>query len=506
MLLPWLILVPFISGLICWQSEKINFKLPRWISLISISFIFLLSILQYFIYKINYNEKTLFIYPVWISEFIFNWIPRFGIHFHLAMDGLSLLMINLTGLLGIMAILCSWNEIKKWHGFFHLNLLWILSAVIGVFLSIDMFLFFLFWEIMLIPMYFLISLWGHKGEIGNSRIKAATKFFIYTQSSGLLMLCGILSLVFLNQKITGILTFEYTALLNNYINLKTEFLLMLSFFIAFAVKLPIIPFHGWLPEAHSQAPTAGSVDLAGILLKTAAYGLLRFTIPLFPISSLKFSFIAIILGISGIFYGSLMACIQSDIKKIIAYTSISHMGFILMGIYSHNKLAYQGVVIQMISHGISAAAQFILCGQIYERLKTRNIKLMGGIWNKLNTLPGLFLFFSLASIGIPGTGNFIGEFLILLGTFHSYPICTCIASFSLLFSSIYSLNMMQKIFYGPKTKINIFIKNMFLREKIIIFILLILLLILGFYPKIILNISDSTINSIYNRIMLINYT
>ncbi|QJC36645.1 NADH-quinone oxidoreductase subunit M [Enterobacteriaceae endosymbiont of Donacia simplex] len=504
MLLPWFILVPFISGLICWQSEKINFKLPRWISLISMSSIFLLSILEYFIYKIHFHEKLLFIYPIWMSEYIFNWIPRFGISFHLAIDGLSLLMINLTGLLGVMAVICSWNEVKKLHGFFHLNLLWILSGVIGVFLSVDMFLFFLFWEIMLIPMYFLISLWGHKGEKGHSRIKAATKFFIYTQSSGLFMLYGILSLVFLNQKSTGILTFNYNILLNNHLNLKTEFLLMISFFIAFAVKMPIIPFHGWLPDAHSQAPTAGSVDLAGILLKTAAYGLLRFTLPLFPLSSLKFSFFAILLGISGIFYGSWMACIQSDIKKIIAYTSISHMGFILMGIYSHNKLAYQGVIIQMISHGISAAAQFILCGQIYERLKTRNIQLMGGIWNKINTLPGLFLFFSLASIGIPGTGNFIGEFLILLGTFHKYPICASIASFSLLFSSIYSLNMMQKIFYGPKTKINIFIKEMFLREKIIIFILVILLLILGFYPQIILNISDSPINSIYNRVML-NY-
>ncbi|QJC35831.1 NADH-quinone oxidoreductase subunit M [Enterobacteriaceae endosymbiont of Donacia sparganii] len=505
MLLPWLILVPFISGIICWQSEKINFKLPRWISLISISCIFFISILEYILYIYHLNDKISFIYPLWISEFILNWIPRFGIHFHLAIDGLSLIMINLTGLLGIMAVLCSWNEVKKWHGFFHLNLLWILSGVIGVFLSVDMFLFFLFWEIMLIPMYFLISLWGHKGIKGHSRIKAATKFFIYTQSSGLLMLCGILSLVFLNQTLTGILTFEYSYLLKNHLSLQTEFLLMLSFFIAFAVKMPIIPFHGWLPEAHSQAPTAGSVDLAGILLKTAAYGLLRFTLPLFPISSLKFSFIAILLGMSGIFYGSWMACTQSDIKKIIAYTSISHMGFILMGIYSHNKIAYQGVIIQMISHGISAAAQFILCGQIYERLKTRNIKIMGGIWNYIKILPGLFLFFAFASIGIPGTGNFIGEFLILLGTFHSYPICTSIATFSLLFSSIYSLNMIQKIFYGSKTKIHIFIKNMLLREKIIIFTLVILLVILGFYPQIILNISDSTMSSIYNRIILTNY-
>ncbi|QJC33827.1 NADH-quinone oxidoreductase subunit M [Enterobacteriaceae endosymbiont of Donacia provostii] len=505
MLLPCFILIPFFSGLICWQSEKINSKFPRWISLISISFIFIISIIQLILYTYFSKKNIYFQYPIWISEFMLKWIPRFGIHFHLAMDELSLIMINLTGLLGIMAIICSWNEIKKLHGFFHLNLLWILSGVIGVFLSVDMFLFFLFWEIMLLPMYFLISLWGHKDIKGRSRIKAATKFFIYTQSSGLLMLCGILSLVFFYYKSTGILTFEYKDLLNHHLNLKTEFLLMLSFFIAFAVKMPIIPFHGWLPDAHSQAPTAGSVDLAGILLKTAAYGLLRFILPLFPISSLKFSSIAIILGVLGIFYGSWMAYIQNDIKKIIAYTSISHMGYILIGIYSFNKLAYQGVIIQMISHGISAAAQFIICGQIYERLKTRNIQLMGGIWNKINMLPGLFIFFALASIGIPGTGNFIGEFLILLGTFYKYPVYACIATFSLLFTSIYSLNMIQKIFYGSKIKINILEKNMFLREKIILFILLILLVILGFYPQLILNISNNTINSIYNRIIMINY-
>ncbi|QJC36231.1 NADH-quinone oxidoreductase subunit M [Enterobacteriaceae endosymbiont of Donacia cincticornis] len=505
MLLPCFILIPFFGGLICWQSEKINSKFPRWISLIAISFIFIISIIKLITYTFFFKNHIFFLYPTWISEFILNWMPQFGIHFHLAIDGLSLIMINLTGLLGIMAVLCSWNEIKKLHGFFHLNLLWILSGVIGVFLSVDMFLFFLFWEIMLLPMYFLISIWGHKDIKGNSRIKAATKFFIYTQTSGLLMLCGIITLVFSYYKSTGILTFEYDALLNSHLNLKTEFFLMLSFFIAFAVKMPIIPFHGWLPDAHSQAPTAGSVDLAGILLKTAAYGLLRFTLPLFPVSSLKFSFTAIVLGMFGIFYGLWMAYTQNDIKKIIAYTSISHMGYILIGIYSFNKLAYQGVIIQMVSHGISASAQFILCGQIYEKLKTRNIKLMGGLWDSINILPGLFVFFALASIGIPGTGNFIGEFLILLGVFYKHPICACISTFSLLFSSIYSLNMIQKIFYGSKTRINILEKNIFLREKIILFILLILLIFLGFYPQFILNISNNTINNLYNRIILINY-
>ncbi|QJC28765.1 NADH-quinone oxidoreductase subunit M [Enterobacteriaceae endosymbiont of Plateumaris consimilis] len=501
MLLPWFILIPFIGGLICWQSERLNYKLPRWISLLSISMVFFLSIIELFIHSYSLNNKLFLSYPIWISEFILPWIPRFGINFHLATDGLSIIMINLTGLLGIMAVLCSWNETKKLHGFFHLNLLWILSGVIGVFLAIDMFLFFLCWEIMLIPMYFLISLWGHNNVKGKNRIVAATKFFIYTQAGGLLMLIGILTLVFLNQEITGVWTFEYSSLLYTPKSFSLEFLLMLCFFIAFAVKIPVIPLHGWLPDAHSQAPTAGSVDLAGILLKTAAYGLLRFSLPLFPLASLKFAPIAIILGIIGIFYGSWLAFIQNDIKRIIAYTSISHMGFVLIGIYSNNKIAYQGVIIQMISHGISAAAQFIICGQIYERLKTRNINLMGGFWSNINWLPGFFLFFALASLGIPGTGNFIGEFLILIGNFQFYPIYASIATFGLIFASIYSLNMMQKIFYGPIKKAFVF-KKMVYREIFIITSLLVILLILGFYPQPILNISYNVINNIYNKTIL----
>ncbi|QJC30543.1 NADH-quinone oxidoreductase subunit M [Enterobacteriaceae endosymbiont of Neohaemonia nigricornis] len=494
MLLPLFILIPFISGLICWYIEKINYKLPRLLSLISMIIVFSLSLFELIIHPHNYHIHN--ILPICYTEFIVSWIPSLGISFHLALDGLSIIMIMLTGILGIVAVLCSWNEINKWHGLFHLNLLWILSSVIGVFLSVDMFLFFLFWEIMLIPMYFLISLWGHNSIHHLSRIKAATKFFIYTQISGFFLLIGILILVVLHQKTTGILTFEYNQLLNIPKSLTIEYIIMLCFFIAFAIKIPIVPLHGWLPDAHSQAPTAGSVDLAGILLKTAAYGLLRFALPLCPITSEKFAIIPILIGMINIFYGSWMACTQYDIKKIIAYTSIAHMGFILIGIYSHSKIAYQGVIIQMIAHGISAAAQFILCGQIYERLKTRNIHNMGGLWKIINLLPGLFLFFSLASLGLPGTGNFIGEFLILLGAFNKYPILISIATFGILFASIYSLNMMQKIFYGPCI-INHNLNKMMIREKIIILFLLILLLILGFYPQPILNISYNIINNIY---------
>ncbi|QJC30960.1 NADH-quinone oxidoreductase subunit M [Enterobacteriaceae endosymbiont of Macroplea appendiculata] len=495
MLLPWLILIPFLGGLICWQSEKINYKFPRWLSLITISIVFITALFKLFIY---YNPPIHDKYHIWENDFIRSWIPNLGIFFHLSIDGLSLIMIILTGLLGTVAVLCSWNEINKLHGLFHLNLLWILSGVIGVFLSIDMFLFFLFWEVMLIPMYFLISLWGHNAINYLSRIRAATKFFIYTQTGGFFLIIAIILLVIIHQQNTGQLTFEYNDLLYTPKSLVMEYIIMICFFIAFAVKMPIVPFHGWLPDAHSQAPTAGSVDLAGILLKTAAYGLLRFVLPLCPYASLHFAICPIILGIIGIIYGSCMACIQIDIKRIIAYTSIAHMGFILIGIYSHNKISYQGIIIQMISHGITAAAQFILCGQIYERLKTRNIIHMGGLWNKMGILPAYFLFFCLASLGIPGTGNFIGEFLILLGTFGKYPIAATIATSGLLLASIYSLNMMQKIFFGTYIMQQKKIYKIFLREKIIMFMLCLLTLIIGFYPQPILNLSYNIINNIYS--------
>lgn len=427
MLLPWLILIPFIGGFLCWQTERFGVKVPRWIALITMGLTLALS-LQLWLqggYSLSQSGE----FPKWQDQFILDWIPRFGITIHLAIDGLSLLMVVLTGLLGVLAVLCSWNEIEKYQGFFHLNLMWILGGVIGVFLAIDMFLFFFFWEMMLVPMYFLIALWGHKASDGKTRITAATKFFIYTQASGLVMLIAILALVFVHFNATGEWSFNYEQLLKTPMSHGVEYLLMLGFFIAFAVKMPVVPLHGWLPDAHSQAPTAGSVDLAGILLKTAAYGLLRFALPLFPNASAEFAPIAMWLGVIGIFYGAWMAFTQYDIKRLIAYTSVSHMGFVLIAIYTGSQLAYQGAVIQMIAHGLSAAGLFILCGQLYERLHTRDMRQMGGLWSKIRWLPALSMFFAVATLGMPGTGNFVGEFMILFGSFQVVPVITVISTF-----------------------------------------------------------------------------
>ena len=418
MLLPWLILIPFIGGFLCWQTERFGVKVPRWIALITMGLTLALG-LQLWLqggYSLTQSAGI----PQWQSEFVLPWIPRFGISIHLAIDGLSLLMVVLTGLLGVLAVLCSWREIEKYQGFFHLNLMWILGGVIGVFLAIDMFLFFFFWE------------------------------------------------------------------------------MMLGFFIAFAVKMPVVPLHGWLPDAHSQAPTAGSVDLAGILLKTAAYGLLRFSLPLFPNASAEFAPIAMWLGVIGIFYGAWMAFTQYDIKRLIAYTSVSHMGFVLIAIYTGSQLAYQGAVIQMIAHGLSAAGLFILCGQLYERLHTRDMRMMGGLWGKMKWLPALSMFFAVATLGMPGTGNFVGEFMILFGSYQVVPVITVISTFGLVFASVYSLAMLHRAYFG-KAKSQIAqqeLPGMSLRELFIILLLVVLLVLLGFYPQPILDTSHSAMSNI----------
>ncbi|MGL9773772.1 MAG: NADH-quinone oxidoreductase subunit M [Sodalis sp. (in: enterobacteria)] len=493
MLLPWLILIPFIGGLLCWQCERFGTRVPRWIALIAMGLTLALSLLLW--QQGGYALAMAQGLPQWKVEYLLPWIPRFGISIHLALDGLSLLMVVLTGLLGVLAILCSWREIQRYQGFFHLNLLWILGGVIGVFLAIDMFLFFFFWEMMLVPMYFLIALWGHKASDGKTRITAATKFFIYTQASGLVMLVAIFGLVLVHYNAIGVWTFNYEDLLRTPMSEWMEYLLMLGFFLAFAVKMPVVPLHGWLPDAHSQAPTAGSVDLAGILLKTAAYGMLRFSLPLFPHASHQFAPIAMWLGVVGIFYGAWMAFSQTDIKRLIAYTSVSHMGFVLIAIYSGSQLAYQGAVVQMIAHGLSAAGMFIICGQLYERLHTRDMRQMGGLWGRLSFIPALSLFFAVATLGMPGTGNFVGEITILFGSFPVVPVITVISTFGLVFASVYSLTMMQRAYYGP-AKSTEPLPGMMLRERLIILLLVVVLVLLGFFPQPIMDTSAAVMGNI----------
>jgi NADH-quinone oxidoreductase subunit M len=500
MILVWLLLIPFVGGLLCWRLERFGTDLVRWIAVGTLVLVLAMAVDLWLTgdYSLTLLRSAVGVGGRWTEQFSVSWIPILGVRFDLGLDGLSLLLIGLTALLGLIAVACSWREIQRHVGFFHLNLMWTLGGVTGVFLATDLFLFFLFWEVMLVPMFFLIALWGHNIPGGHSRIFAATKFFIFTQASGLMMLVAILALVFVHYQATGILTFSYPALLHTPMSTRTEFWIMLGFFVAFAVKLPVVPLHSWLPDAHSQAPTAGSVVLAGVLLKTAAYGLLRFLLPLFPHASVEFAPVAMWLGVFGILYGAVCAFGQNDIKRLVAYTSISHMGFILVGVYAGTEEALQGVMIQMLAHGISCAGLFILCGELYERLHTHDLRKMGGLWARFSTLPPIALFFTVASLGLPGLGNFLGEFLILLGTFKTHPAVTVVATGGLILSAVYSLSLMQRAFYGkPSDESKLLDLNA--RQIATLATLMVFLIGLGLYPQPVLNVSRASMEALQTR-------
>jgi NADH-quinone oxidoreductase subunit M len=356
--------------------------------------------------------------------------------------------------------------------------------------ALDLFLFFLFWEVMLVPMYLLIAIWGHEGKA-----YASMKFFIFTQLSGLLMLVAILVLVKIHHAATGSYSFSYFDLLDTNMSPETAKWLMLGFFIAFVVKLPGFPFHTWLPDAHTQAPTAGSVILAGILLKTGAYGLIRFTVPLFPEAALTFAPIALWLGVAGILYGAFLAFAQSDFKRLVAYSSVSHMGFVLLGVFAWNSLALQGAVMQMVAHGFSTAALFMIAGALQQRLHTRDMNKMGGLWHNMPRMGAVALFFALASLGLPGLGNFVAEFLVLVGLFKVAPWITVTAALGLITAAVYSLIMMQKSFFGAPDE-NRSLSDFGVLEMTAMGIMIVALIWLGLYPQPVLDLVQPVLDSL----------
>jgi NADH-quinone oxidoreductase subunit M len=343
---------------------------------------------------------------------------------------------------------------------------------------------------MLIPMYFLIAIWGHE-----RRVYAAVKFFLFTQLSGLLMLISILALYVIHHNATGVYTFEYSELIGTSMPLHVAIWVMLGFFIAFAVKLPMVPVHTWLPDAHTEAPTAGSVILAGLLLKTGAYGLLRFVVPLFPAAAHWFSPIATILGAIGIIYGAVLAFGQTDLKRLVAYTSVSHLGFVLLGIFVWNKLALEGALITIIAHGISTGALFVLVGSLQDRIHTREMDRMSGLWQTIPRLSGAATFFAMASIGLPGLGDFVGEFLILLGTYKVSVGLTVAASIGVLTSTLYGLKFIQRAFHGSNVH-HWELHDLFAREVAIIAPMIAILLWLGLFPQPVLNTFAPTMNKL----------
>lgn len=477
MILLLLIIILMAGGILAWIVSRANENAGKIIALLTLSVNMVITVVLWMNPEPYVNENA----GQWMIQFNAQWIPTFGVSLSFALDGLSLLMIMLTFFLGILAVLTSWNEITYRTGFYYFNLLWVLAGITGVFLTMDLFLFYFFWEVMLIPMYFLIGIWGHE-----NKTYAAYKFFIFTQASGLLMLLAILSLYFIHGSASGTYTFNYFELLETSFSPEVGRLLMLGFLAAFIVKLPVVPFHTWLPDAHSQAPTAGSLILAGLLLKTGAYGLIRFVVPFFPEASAEIAPTAMLFGVIGILYGAVLAFSQTDFKRLVAYTSVSHMGFIMLGVFSFNELAWQGVVMQMITHGISTGALFILAGSVYERIHTRDITQMGGFWTKMPFMAVIALIFSMASLGLPGLGNFIAEFLTLLGSWAANKPLTIFAAIGLVGATAYSLRIMQKIFYGEarmdahRTSHSV---DLSLREKLIFVPMVLLIVWMGVYPQ-----------------------
>jgi NADH-quinone oxidoreductase subunit M len=428
-----------------------------------------------------------------------NWIGSIGARYHVAVDGVSLWLVLLTTLLMPIAVLSSWNAISKRPLAYYAFLLILESAMIGVFVSLDLLLFYLFFEASLVPMFFLIGIWG-----GERRIYAAIKFFIYTAVGSLLMLVGIISLYFIYN------TFDYPTLLQamsaNPLAPRAELALFAAFALAFCIKVPLFPLHTWLPDAHTEAPTAGSVILAGVLLKMGTYGLLRFNLALFPDASRRAAWLIITLAVIGIIYGALVAMVQPDVKRLVAYSSVSHMGFVVLGLFSFTDLGMQGALYQMLNHGVSTGALFLFVGFIYERRHTRLISEFGGLAKPMPWFSTLFVIASLSSIGLPFLNGFVGEFFILLGTWtslavsHSW-IVAMLAATGVIWAAVYMLWMLQRVLFGevsnPK---NAALTDLNSRELGLILPLMLLMLFMGVYPRVFLDRSGPSVVEIRKRV------
>lgn len=405
-----------------------------------------------------------------------DWIPSSGASYHLGVDGISLWMVLLTTFLTPISILASWKLLKKVKAF-HVVILVLETGMLGVFLSLDLLLFYVFWEGMLIPMYFLIGIWGYE-----RRVYAAVKFFIYTLAGSFLMLGAIAVLYFIGGR-----TFDLTELYNAGVPVGTQYWLFLGFFASFAIKVPIFPFHTWLPDAHTEAPTAGSVLLAGVLLKMGAYGFLRLSIPLFPDAGVRFAGWLAVLGVIGIIYGGVVSIVQRDLKRLVAYSSVSHLGFVVLGIGTLTVMGTTGSVLQMLNHGLSTGALFLLVGMLYERAHTRKIEDMSGVNRLMPVFGGIFLFVALSSLGLPGLNGFVGEFLILNGAFQPLTVLAVVGVFGILLSAIYLLWAYERVFTGeervPQGVRRSIWRDVRGREIALIAPILAMILLIGVYPK-----------------------
>ena len=408
------------------------------------------------------------------------WLPTYGISYYVGIDGFSLLLIMLTTFLTPLCVLATWDDIQVRVKEFMVCLLALMSGMIGVFVSLDLFLFYVFWEVMLIPMYLLIGVWGNPAR----RVYAAIKFFLFTMFGSLLMLVAILVLYFHYGKTTGTYTFDLLKLYSVSIPFNMQFWMFLAFGLAFAIKVPMFPFHTWLPDAHTEAPTVGSVILAAVLLKMGTYGFLRFNMPLFAEAAHYFVPLFTILAVIGIVYGALVSMVQKDLKRLIAFSSVSHLGFVMLGLFTFTMPGVQGGIIQMINHGLSTGALFLIVGTIYERRHTRLISEFGGLCTPMPVFAIIFMIVTLSSIGLPGLNGFVGEFLILLGTFQTNKIYATIAATGVIFAACYMLWMFQRVIFGKVTNDkNKDLKDLSWREIAIFAPLILFIIWIGVYPS-----------------------
>ncbi len=438
--------------------------------------------------------------PLMQFEVYHEWISTpWSVAYHLGIDGISLFMVLLTTFTMPLAVLGSWNYVKEREAPFYALLLVLTTGMLGVFLALDLFVFYVFWEIMLIPMYFIIGVWG-----GARRIYAAIKFFVYTFLGSLLMLVAILVMYYVIGRETGVYSFSYSHLLQNTEHLgQWAFWLFAAFFLAFAIKVPMFPFHTWLPDAHVEAPTAGSVILAGILLKMGTYGFLRFALPFFPHVALDPTIVTVVvvLAVFGIIYGALVALVQPDFKKLVAYSSVSHLGFVMLGIWALTLQSVQGAILIMINHGISTGALFFLAGMMYERRHTREIAAFGGIARTVPAFAAVLTIVALSSIGLPGTNGFVGEFLVLIGSFREFPVATAIATTGVIFAAMYLLVALQRILFGKLDKPeNEKMPDLSLRELWVLGPLVACIFWIGLYPAPILRRVEVSAQALVNQV------
>jgi NADH-quinone oxidoreductase subunit M len=426
------------------------------------------------------------------------WIPAFGIDYFIGVDGISLLLVVLTGFLTPIALLSSWGSIDRKVKEFSIFMLALEAAMIGVFVSLDLFLFYVFWDAMLVPMYFLIGIWGY-----DQRIYAAIKFMLYTMAGSVLMLVAILGLAYIHSTATGAYSFDLLKLYELDIPYQTQLWFFLAFTLAFAIKVPLFPFHTWLPDAHVQAPTAGSVILAGVLLKMGTYGLLRFSFPLFPDAAAYFAPWIALLAVIGIIYGALVAMVQPDMKKLVAYSSVSHLGFVVLGICAMNVQGVQGALYQMLAHGISTGGLFLIVGMLSDRRHTRLISEYGGLKLVVPRLTAAFLIITLASIGLPGLNGFVGEFLIMLGAFRWDPRFVVFAGLGVILSAVYMLWMFQRVYYGEiRHEENATLPDLQPREWAAVLPLCAVAIVMGVFPALFLKPMEASVDALVQRVTL----